>query len=293
MKFNKTRIAPTPSGFLHLGNLYSFALTAALAEKTGAKVLLRIDDMDAERVEDRYLDDIFDTLHYMGIAWQEGPRNTNELKQKYSQKNRLPLYEAVLAKLAESGKVFACSCSRKDLEQYGGRYPGTCRHKGLNLQSSDLSWRLDTSEDISIQMRRADGKVSTEKLPASMHYTILRRRDGLPAYQVCSLIDDVHFGVDLVVRGQDLYDSSLFQLYLAKVLEESIFLKTVFVHHALIKNQAGNKLSKTAGSESLKSILKTMSGVESVYEHLAELAGIKRDVKSWRDIIDQSIDQNL
>jgi glutamyl/glutaminyl-tRNA synthetase len=79
-RFNKTRIAPTPSGYLHLGNVLSFAVTALLAKESGAKILLRIDDLDQARVNKRYLQDIFDTLNFLEIPWHEGPRNLEEFE---------------------------------------------------------------------------------------------------------------------------------------------------------------------------------------------------------------------
>ncbi len=87
--YKKTRIAPTPSGFLHLGNVLSFSITAALAKKHSAKILLRIDDLDRARANDQYLQDIFDTLNFLEIPWDEGPRNVNEFKNAYSQAHRM------------------------------------------------------------------------------------------------------------------------------------------------------------------------------------------------------------
>ncbi len=92
LAFKKTRIAPTPSGFLHLGNVLSFSITAALARKTGAAILLRIDDLDRGRVTTPYVQDIFDTLNYLGIPWDEGPRNYEEYQWEYSQVYRLDSY---------------------------------------------------------------------------------------------------------------------------------------------------------------------------------------------------------
>ncbi|HWB90453.1 MAG TPA: glutamate--tRNA ligase family protein, partial [Puia sp.] len=107
MEFKLTRIAPTPSGFLHLGNVFSFSLTAALARRTGAEILLRIDDLDRERVQRDYLQDIFDTLTFMQIPWDQGPRNVDDFEREYSQVHRLPLYRAALARLREAGAVYA------------------------------------------------------------------------------------------------------------------------------------------------------------------------------------------
>jgi len=111
--FNKTRIAPTPSGFLHLGNVLSFALTAALAKQHEAKILLRIDDMDQARAEQEYIQDIFDTLNFLEIPWDEGPRNAEEFKDNYSQLHRLTLYSEAIEQLRDNKLLFACTCSRR------------------------------------------------------------------------------------------------------------------------------------------------------------------------------------
>ena len=129
--FNKTRLAPTPSGYLHLGNIYSFAVTAALARKTQAKILLRIDDADRERTNKLYVQDIFDTLDFLGIPWDEGPKNTKEYEQEYSQVHRMGIYTKALQQLRESGMLFACTCSRADVLRLNADsiYTGTCRCK--------------------------------------------------------------------------------------------------------------------------------------------------------------------
>ena len=108
--FHKTRIAPTPSGYLHVGNVLSFAVTALLAQKSGAKTLLRIDDLDQPRVNKLYLQEIFDTLNFLEIPWDEGPRNLKEFDSDYSQLHRMPLYMQALKQLADEKLVFACSC---------------------------------------------------------------------------------------------------------------------------------------------------------------------------------------
>ena len=111
-RFRKTRIAPTPSGYLHLGNALSFLITASLAKKTGARVLLRIDDLDQPRVRREYLQDTFDTLRLLEINWEEGPRSVEEQEACFAQIHRMHLYRSVLQQLREGGHVFACTCSR-------------------------------------------------------------------------------------------------------------------------------------------------------------------------------------
>src|SRR5581483_8896906 len=148
-QFKKTRIAPTPSGYLHLGNVLSFAITASLAEKTGAKILLRIDDLDPCRVDKRYVQDIFDTLNFLEISWHDGPRNIDEFENEYSQVHRMDLYRETLQQLREKDAVFACTCSRSQirLSDPDDIYPGTCRDKGISLDMKGVSWRLRTDEN--------------------------------------------------------------------------------------------------------------------------------------------------
>src|SRR5690349_22536389 len=96
VSFHKTRIAPTPSGYLHIGNALSFLITANLAKKAGAKLLLRIDDLDRERTQKQYIEDIFDTLHFLQIEWEEGPKNYAAYESTWSQVHRMRLYEVAL-----------------------------------------------------------------------------------------------------------------------------------------------------------------------------------------------------
>ncbi|GAA4318787.1 glutamate--tRNA ligase family protein [Flaviaesturariibacter amylovorans] len=254
--FTRTRIAPTPSGFLHLGNAASFLLTAALARRTGARLLLRIDDMDRERVRPAYLQDVFDTLRFLEIDWQEGPRDALDFEQAWSQRHRLPQYLAALQQLREQGVVFACTCSRADIlkSSADGTYPGTCLHKNLPLDTPGAAWRLDTSTAAPLRVQSLTGVREVPGLPPSVRHFMVRKKDGLPAYQLSSLVDDVYYGVDLVVRGADLWDSTLAQLYLSRVLGLDAFSDCTFVHHGLVPGEDGSKLSKSAGATSVREI---------------------------------------
>src|SRR5690554_2173618 len=148
MEFKKTRIAPTPSGYLHLGNVLSFAITAVLAKQSGARVMLRIDDLDRARVRPAYLADIFDTLTYLNIPWDEGPADYAAYESTYSQVHRLELYFDALARLRGQGAVFACDCSRGMLlrNHPAGAYTGRCKQRGLPLDGEGYCWRIDTDK---------------------------------------------------------------------------------------------------------------------------------------------------
>ncbi len=210
--FNKTRIAPTPSGFLHLGNVLSFAITAALAERTGAKILLRIDDLDQSRANKWYIQDIFDTLNFLEIPYDEGPRTVKEFEDSYSQLHRMAMYREALRQLADEKKVFACTCSRRQLSN---AEPCTCFDRQIPLNTENASWRLITGSSPELGIKNFGGEIISYVLPSEMYDFVVKKKDGFPAYQLTSVIDDLFYGVDLIVRGEDLWTTTQAQNTLA------------------------------------------------------------------------------
>ncbi len=241
-----TRFAPTPSGFLHVGNVFSFLITWLIARKNNGQILLRIDDLDQERVRKEYVDNIFRTLEWLGLDWDLGPFSVEQFEKEFSQKKRMDLYETALQKLQNGGAVFGCDCSRKLVKKLieEHNYEGICQFKSLPLHDEDISWRLKTEGMARVKMKQFKNGTSLEQLPYSQSHFVVRRRDGIPAYHLASVVDDVHFGVNLIVRGDDLRESSIAQLYLAEKLGLNSFSKTEFFHHPLIMDQ-GKKLSKS------------------------------------------------
>lgn len=275
----KTRIAPTPSGYLHLGNVFSFVLTVALAEKNGARILLRIDDMDRERVRPEYIQDIFDTLHFLELPWHEGPQDAATFEREYSQLHRMPLYREALQQLKDGGHIFACNCSRSMLAQHtAGTYNGACLDKQLDPDTPNLAWRLRTDTNTLIPLQELNGPTRAS-LPQDQQYFVVRKRDGYPAYQLSSLVDDTFFGVDLVVRGQDLYPSTLAQLYLAQVLGLQEFEQNIFYHHGLLASSAGAKLSKSAGATSVRYLRKEGKKPSDIYAAIGHMLGFKEGIR--------------
>lgn len=264
---SKTRIAPTPSGFLHLGNAYSFLITSQLARKTGADIVLRIDDLDRERVSEEYVQDIFETLNFLNIKWKEGPSDLIDFEKNFSQMHRLALYETALQQLRDKKLLYACSCSRQEILNANpdGIYTGTCRNKKIPLDTENVCWRLDTSSAGSIKFKTSEGWYSKE-FPVEMHDFIVRKKDSYPSYQLSSLVDDLHFNIDLIVRGEDLLASSIAQLFLAEQLGEKKFLQTTFHHHPLLKDSMQRKLSKSEGDTSLRFLRKTGVSLSEVYQ---------------------------
>ena len=283
--FGRTRLAPTPSGFLHLGNVLSFAITAALARKTGARILLRIDDLDRERVVPDYVQDIFDSLRYMEIPWDEGPRDYEEFEREYSQVHRMSLYRKALELLRESGEVFACACSRAEIARVGSDYPGTCVYKKIPFDTESVSWRLRTDPLKEMMCTDLSGAIIKAAVPPSMKDFIIRKKDGYPAYQLASVVDDDYFGVDLVVRGNDLWPSTLAQLYLSRFLPESHFAATRFHHHGLLLAKE-RKLSKSAGATSVRYLRQQGQTREAIYMLIAQMLGCGngRPVRNFEEL---------
>lgn len=266
-----TRIAPTPSGLLHIGNAWSFTLTWLAARATGGTVRLRIDDLDAARAQDGYLEDVFASLAWLGLDWDAGPRDVAEFKARDSQRLRLDDYHAAVRALIAGGHVYACACSRARIRASGPLYPGTCRDRGVSLAefypippspgevaraphpgpAAALRFRLPPNP---VAMRDAAGGTTPLHPARDMGDFVVVRRDGAPAYQLASLVDDRAHAVNFVVRGQDLMPSTGAQLALATALDFRDFAAVRFWHHGLVLGDLNEKLSKSRGAESLAAL---------------------------------------
>jgi glutamyl-tRNA synthetase len=269
------RIAPTPSGFLHIGNAFNFILTALLARHSAASLRLRIDDVDAPRVRPEYLRDIFDTLNWLGIEWNDGPRDTDDHTEHFSQSLRTARYAEMFEELAATGLVFACDCSRKDIHAAdpAGNYPGTCYDKGLPLNEPDTALRLRTPEDVMVSF--TDELLGVQELhPFDIaRDPIIRRRDGLAAYHIASITDDLDSYITGIVRGADLMSTTAVQLYISRALGGTIFDRAVFYHHPLLENELGAKLSKSAGSDSLFAMRDQGVSATGIYQRFSGWMG--------------------
>ena len=267
-----SRIAPTPSGFLHLGNAFNFLLTALLVDWEGGHLHLRIDDLDGPRVEPSSVEDIFVQLEWLGIDYDSGPSGPDELFKQYSQQLRRERYSAALEILRNSGILYACECSRSEIRKLSpvGNYPGTCRLKELDLMQDNLPWRVQVPVQTYVRFKTFTDKVEKINVDQVMGDFVIKRRDGLPAYQLASLMDDLELGVNLVVRGEDLRASTVAQLFLAKCLNDQVFPAARFIHHQLINDNSGNKLSKSAGAFSLTSLREKHLSPVWIYQETAK-----------------------
>jgi glutamyl/glutaminyl-tRNA synthetase len=281
--YRRTRFAPTPSGYLHAGNILSFILTAGLARRHGAAILLRIDDLDITRVRQQYVDDIFDTLSFLDIPWDEGPRNAEELTDHWSQRNRLRHYSDILCLLREKGLLYACACTRTRMSGGG---VCACAAKCLDFDLTGISWRLLTDMSNRIYFRSLYSGIEEFQLPASVQRAVMRKRDGDAAYHIASVSDDIYFDVDLVVRGADLLDATILQSALASRLEGRPFDHLTFFHHSLIYDISGRKLSKSAGDASVSDLRSSGMGRREVFGTIASYMGIEERPDRWQDLFD-------
>lgn len=253
----RTRIAPTPSGFLHVGNGINFSAVWQLAEANNGTILLRIDDLDAERVRPEYIDDIFATLEWLGIGWQEGPAGVGDFHHNWSQHQRTAQYEALLADLRARDLLYACDCSRSQVAaaSVDGGYPGICRELNKPLDDSGMAWRVKLPANAVATFHEL-GKGNVQLAIRGGDPVVRSRASGAapprPAYHIASLADDLHFGINTVVRGEDLLSSTALQVHLAMVTDNAAFAKASFLHHPLITDPQGRKLSKTAGADALR-----------------------------------------
>lgn len=271
----KTRIAPTPSGYLHLGNALSFAITWALARQQNGTIILRIDDLDNARFRQEYLQDIFDTLHFMGLDYDEGPTDAEGFMKHYSQHLRLPRYHALLQQLVEKGEVYACPCSRKQLSALPGNTCSlhTCRHELLPLQQPDIAWRIRIPENTKVSFTDQLLHTCTIHLAEEMSDFVVQRKEGIPAYQIASLSDDLEMGINTIVRGQDLLTSTAAQLYLAQKLGAEQFSSINFVHHPLVLEPEGGKLSKSHDSLSIAEMRKNGLSSKALWQTITRTLG--------------------
>ncbi|MBO0936098.1 glutamate--tRNA ligase [Fibrella sp. HMF5335] len=252
------RLAPTPSGFLHIGNAVNFVLTWLAARQLGGRLLLRIDDLDATRKRPDYVVDIFETIHWLGLDYDLGPADPDDLDKQWSQWHRLDRYAETLEKLREVNALYTCSLSRHQWQELDATD---------NWQSLDRTGDLFHEEDIAWRFR-APGNGSAD--------FVVRRRDGLPAYQIASLTDDQLHGVTHIIRGQDLAESTTRQAQLAKALGWTDFLDTAIWHHPLLLDQSGQKMSKSAGHghngpTSVRAMREAGENPSRIFEAVAEL----------------------
>lgn len=270
------RLAPSPSGRLHMGNILSF-LIAALSSK---RLVLRVEDLDPQRSKKEHIDQLFRDLEYLGFEW-EGP--------VLYQSKRTDIYREAFALLSERDLVYPCFCTRADLHSanaphFGEEivYPNTCRYLADGERSNLLkasnspgtrkpAWRLKIQNRDILFFDLLQGRQSWNLAQSSGDF-IVRRSDGVYAYQLAVVVDDAAQGVTRVVRGVDLLSSAPRQRYLQQLLD---FPQVEYAHVPLLVNEGGVRLSKRNADASLSYLIddRHMSS-KRILGHLAYLCGI-------------------
>lgn len=297
----KTRLAPTPSGFLHLGNAFNFVLTWLVARSQQGQLHLRIDDIDAERRRAEYVEDIFASLEWLGLDYDTGPGGPDDFYQHHSQQlpEKQQQYAHLLNELWQAEKLFACTCSRSEIRRRStdGLYPGTCRQKALSRDMPRAAWRLLTPEKAVIAWE--DVYLGRQEVQPSqtLRDMVLRRKNQLPAYQLASLVEDVQLGIDYLVRGEDLLASSAGQRFLAQVagVPWEAFLAAKMLHHPLFTDEHQQKMSKSAGSTSLQHLRAGGVKAAGLYRWIAQVLGLPdpEAVTQARDLLQRFDLQHL
>lgn len=275
------RYAPSPSGELHLGNLRTAILAWLFARTTGRAFLLRIDDLDRVRpgAAERQLDD----LAAIGIDW-DGP--------VVRQSGRLPVYDAAIAELTAAGRTYECFCTRREIQKAAsaphgpmGAYPGTCRQ----LSDAQRAARRAEGRPAAVRLRAdVDDFAITDLLHGrylgAVDDLVLRRGDGIPAYNLAVVVDDAAQGVDQVVRGDDLLPSTPRQAYLAELLG---LATPAYAHVPLVLNQEGKRLAKRDGAVSLSDQRALGNTPEDVVAAIADSLGYTaRTTAELREVFD-------
>lgn len=271
-----TRIAPSPSGLLHAGNAVNFLLTDWLAKsQPGSQLHLRIDDMNLRQVAHRHLADIFWAVEWLGIGVTDGPSGVAEFRSRYSQLGRIEEYRAALPRLQRSGAVYPCSCSRTVVADRPAGSDDPCVTAALSLRPGSTALRFRTQhgpQSAATTAALAALDLDADSVAAHMGDVVVWRRDDLPAYHWASVLEDERIGVDIVVRGHDLRPSSAAQLLLADAAGAHAFTKARFLHHELLLDAHGSKLSKRDDADALRSIAQSVGGRQRVWDAAARIA---------------------
>lgn len=244
------RLAPSPTGVLHLGNARTFLLTWLSVRSRGGTLRLRVEDIDGPRVVPAHTEQALVDLEWLGLDWDGGPMLQSE---------RIPHYDAACQRLLDAGLAYPCVCSRREVEAAasaphgldGPVYPGTCRGKWRSLEEAEaasgepaaLRFLVDRSA-----VPFADRFLGAQKGEIAGDF-VIRKRDGGPAYQMAVVWDDAATGITEVLRADDLLPSTPRQLLLYRALD---LPEPVFAHVPLVVGADGRRLAKRHGDTSLK-----------------------------------------
>ncbi len=277
------RFAPSPSGRMHLGNVFSCLVAWLSARSQGGSIVLRIEDLDT-RCRQEWADALMRDLEWLGLTWDKGP---------FYQRERVAEYEAALERLSARGLTYPCFCTRSELHAASAPhasdgtpiYAGTCRgltaeqvaaHQALRPAATRLRVpSLDNASDVVEFVDRVYG-AQCEALAAECGDFLVRRSDGVFAYQLAVVVDDAAMGVTEVVRGRDLLGSTPRQVYLQRLLD---LPQPRYAHIPLLVAEDGRRLSKRDGDCDMGALRERFGTPERLLGWLAGHCGIAPDAE--------------
>jgi glutamyl-tRNA synthetase len=267
------RLAPSPTGYLHLGHARTFWAAQERAGANGGELILRNEDLDSTRFKMEFVDAMLEDLHWFGFEWSEGPDIGGPFAP-YNQSERMDFYRAVLEKLRAGNFIYPCTCSRRDIlaatraphanDDDEPIYPGTCRENSAELRfmngesnsesgigSPKFSWRFRVPDGETISF--TDKNLGEHRFVAGKDFGdfVVWRHDGVPAYQLACVADDAAMQITEVVRGADLLVSTARQILLYRALG---LTPPDFFHCELMLDEQGRRLAKRHDSLSLKTL---------------------------------------
>jgi len=274
-----TRYAPSPTGYLHLGHVANAVWVWGLARALGGRVLLRIEDHDRGRCRPAYEEALLEDLEWLGLEPDLGtPSELRAGPSPYRQGDADAVYQAALDRLGRGGALFGCDCSRQLLARAEGdvfneetRYPGRCRTRGLAVEAGvGVRIRVDQGVECFVDARLGP---QVQDPSAQCGDLLVRDRQGQWTYQFAVVVDDLRQGVDLVVRGEDLLESTGRQIMLGRRLGRAA--APVFVHHPLIRKPGGQKLSKAARDTGVRELRASGASPADALGRAAFLTGLR------------------
>lgn len=280
----KTRFAPSPTGYLHLGNVRTALFNTFLARRRGGQFLLRIEDTDRERSRPEYVAALLEDLHWLGLDWQEGPE-VGGARGPYAQSERAAIYADYYQRLETTGQAYPCFCtpaelalSRKAQLSAGRppRYAGTC----ARLSEAERCARLERGLQPTLRFRVPAGRTVefTDRVRGLQRFAsddigdfVIRRADGTPQFFFANAVDDALMGITHVLRGEDHLANTPRQLLLLEALE---LPAPEYGHLALIIGADGGPLSKREGDLSLRELRAAGYLPEALLNYLARLGHV-------------------
>lgn len=259
-KIYRGRLAPSPTGYLHLGHARTFWIAQQRAQSHGGALILRNEDLDGARCRPEFVTAMVEDLRWFGLAWQEGP-DVGGPFAPYTQSERRARYVEAFARLRLGGLVYPCTCSRRDVQLALGAphpgeeepvYPGTCREKRPPpVATARVNWRFRVPDDEVISFH--DGAQGPQSLVAGKDFGdfVIWRHDDAPSYQLAVTVDDAAMQISEVVRGCDLLVSTARQLLLYRALG---WTPPAFYHCPLLLDEHGVRLAKRHDALSLRAL---------------------------------------